>query len=114
MIPTFIGSPRILVIGSGPGEPAATLASNFPDAEVISAHTTTKCLEWASTRFQKHGLTNITAKLLPSMEKLDSFANGSFDLVASCYGIANTMNPQDTLHEIHRVLKPGGSFLVSV
>ena len=114
MIPTFIGSPRILVIGSGPGEPAATLASNFPDAEVISAHTTTKCLEWASTRFQKHGLTNITAKLLPSMEKLDSFPNGSFDLVASCYGIANTMNPQDTLHEIHRVLKPGGSFLVSV
>lgn len=109
-----IDSPRILVIGSGPGEPAATLASNFPDADVISAHTTTKCLGWASTRFEKHGLTNVTAKLLPSLDSLDSFADGSFDLVASCYGIANTTNPQATLKEIHRILKPGGSFLVSV
>ncbi len=114
MINEFISSPRILVIGSGPGEPAATLASNFPDADVISAHTTTKCLEWANARFHKHGLTNVAGKLLPSLESLDSFADGSFDLVASCYGISNTMNPQDTLKEIHRVLKPGGSFLVSV
>ena len=81
---------------------------------MISAHTTTKCLEWARTRFNKHGLTNVTARLLPSVEKLDSFEDRSFDLVASCYGIANTMNPQDTLNEIHRILKPGGSFLVSV
>lgn len=102
------------MIGSGPGEPAATLASNFPDADVISAHTTMKCLEWATTRFKKHGITNVAAKLLPSLESLDSFADGTFDLVASCYGIANTMNPQDVLKEIHRILKPGGSFLISV
>ncbi|KAL7553873.1 hypothetical protein ACHAWF_018282 [Thalassiosira exigua] len=106
--------PRMLVIGSGPGEPAATLASNFRDAEVISAHSTTKCVDWASQRFHKHDLSNASARLVPSMENLDVFADGSFDLVASCYGLANTADPQAALNEIHRVLKPSGSFLVSV
>ena len=48
------------------------------------------------------------------MENLDVFADGSFDLVTSCYGLANVEHPQTTLDEIHRVLKPGGSFIVSV
>ena len=48
------------------------------------------------------------------MEDLSVFADGSFDLVASCYGLANTENPDEALNEIHRVLKPGGSFLCSV
>ena len=30
-------TPRVLVIASGPGEPAATLAQNFKNAEIISA-----------------------------------------------------------------------------
>mmetsp|Transcript_41056 Transcript_41056/g.72206 ORF Transcript_41056/g.72206 Transcript_41056/m.72206 type:complete len:164 (-) Transcript_41056:1607-2098(-) len=76
-------SPRILVIGSGPGEPAATLASNFQDGDVISAHSTKKCVDWASSRFHKHGLSNVATRLVPSMENLDVFADGSFDLVAS-------------------------------
>ena len=104
----------IKCIGSGPGEPSATLASNFLDAEVISAHSTTKCVEWASQRFDKHHLTNVTARLVPSMENLDVFHNGSFDLVVSCYGLAHTTHPQDALNEIHRVLKPGGTFIASV
>ncbi|KAL7534003.1 hypothetical protein ACHAXR_007750, partial [Thalassiosira sp. AJA248-18] len=112
VLPTH--SPRILVIGSGPGEPATTLAANFQDAEVISAHSTTKCVDWASARFHKHDLHNASARLIPSMENLDMFADRSFDLVASCYGIANAENPQASLDEIHRILKPGGSFLVSV
>ncbi len=48
------------------------------------------------------------------MEQLDMFSDGSFDLVASCYGLSNTTSPQDALNEIHRVLKPGGSLVVSV
>lgn len=107
-------SPRILVIGSGPGEPAATLAANFQDADVISAHSTKKCVDWASERFRKHDLHNVATRLVPSMEQLDMFADGSFDLVACCYGLANSPNPQEALNEIHRVLKPSGTFLVSV
>ena len=30
-------SPRVLVIASGPGQPAATLAQNFSNAEIVSA-----------------------------------------------------------------------------
>jgi SAM-dependent methyltransferase len=107
-------SPRILVIGSGPGEPAATLATNFLNADVVSAHSTAKCIEWANQRFNSLGLSNVESRLVPSMENLDRFADGSFDLVVSSYGLANTSNPQAALDEIHRVLKPGGSFLASV
>ena len=81
---------------------------------MISAHSTTKCVEWASQRFDKHGLSNVTSRLVPSMENLDVFHDGSFDLVVSCYGLAHTTHPQDALNEIHRVLKPGGTFVASV
>lgn len=106
-------SPRVLVIASGPGEPAATLAQNFESAEIVSAHMTAKCIEWANERFQKLGLTNVTSKLVSDMHTLD-FENGSFDLVISGYGLANHPKPQAALDEVHRVLRPGGSFLTYV
>ncbi|KAL3777230.1 hypothetical protein HJC23_007130 [Cyclotella cryptica] len=107
-------TPRILVIASGPGEPAATLATNFRNADIISAHSTVQCVEWANERFNHLGLTNVTPRIIPDMQNLDVFADASFDLVASCYGLANAPDPQVALHEIHRVLKPGGTFLASV
>lgn len=110
----MLSSPRVLVIGSGPGEPATMLASNFAGADIISAHSTTKCVDWASERFHKHGLSNVSARLVPSLEDLNVFTERSFDLVVSCYGLANAENPQAALNEIHRVLKPGGSLCVSV
>jgi ubiquinone/menaquinone biosynthesis C-methylase UbiE len=107
-------SPRILVLASGPGEPAATLAANFPDAEVTSAHSTMKCIQWASHRFQKLGLSNIFTRLLPDMEDLSAFKACSFDLVVAGYGLANVSNPKAVLNEIHRVLAPGGTLLSAV
>jgi len=77
----------------GPGEPAATLAAKFEHADIISAHSSFKCVDWASHRFNKHDRSNVTTRLIPSVENLDVFADGSFDLVASCYGLANTANP---------------------
>ena len=94
--------------------PPSYLAANFPDAEVTSSHSTRKCVDWASERFHKHNLSNATARLIPSMEKLGAFADRSFDMVVSCYGLANTSHPQSALNEIHRVLRPGGTFAVSV
>mmetsp|Transcript_21949 Transcript_21949/g.33918 ORF Transcript_21949/g.33918 Transcript_21949/m.33918 type:complete len:743 (+) Transcript_21949:62-2290(+) len=106
--------PRILVLASGPGEPAATLAANFPDAEVTSAHSTLKCIDWASHRFQKLGLSNIFTRLLPDMEDLGAFKASSFDLVVTGYGLSNASDPKKALNEIHRVLAPGGSYLAAV
>jgi SAM-dependent methyltransferase len=73
-------------------------------------HSTAKCIEWARERFHQLGLSNVTPKLITGMENLD-FASGSFDLVVAGYGLANSSEPQAVLNEIHRVLKPGGSFL---
>ncbi len=106
-------SPRILVLASGPGEPSATLAANFPDAEVTSVHSTLKCIDWASHRFQTLGLSNILTRLVPDIKDLGVFKASSFDLVVTSYGLANA-NPEAALNEIHRVLVPGGSYLAAV
>ena len=107
-------SPRILVLAAGPGEPAATLAANFPDADVTSAHSTSKCIDLASHRFQTLGLNNISTRLLPDVEDLGAFKASSFDLVVTSYGLANVNNPKAALNEIHRVLAPGGTYLAAV
>ena len=110
----FTENPRILVMLSGPGEPSATLAANFPNAEVTSAHTTTKCMAWASHRFQKLGLSNIFTRIVPDVQDLGAFKASSFDLVITGMGLANVSNPKAALSEIHRVLAPGGTFLSAV
>ena len=82
-----IENPRILVLGSG-HEPSATLASNFPDSSVVSVHSTAK--------------------------HLDLFDDGSFDLIVGIYMLENLQHPENCLQEIHRCLKPGGSFVAAV
>ena len=106
-----IQKPRILVLGSG-YEPSATLASNFPDAHVVSAHSTAKHLDWASEHLLDQS--NASTLLVPSMENLDLFDDGSFDLIVSIYMLEHLSNPNKCLHEIHRCLNPGGSFAVAV
>lgn len=39
------------------------------------------------------------------------FVDRSFDLATIAFGIRNVTDPQKALHEIHRVLKPGGRFI---
>lgn len=106
-----IQNPRILVLGSG-HEPSATLASNFPDSSVVSAHSTGKHLDWASEHLLDQS--NASTLLVPSMENLDLFDDGSFDLIVSIYMLENLNNPSKCLQEIHRCLKPGGSFVAAV
>ncbi|KAL7461752.1 hypothetical protein ACHAXS_002159 [Conticribra weissflogii] len=105
---------RILDIGSGPGGVAAMLASSFPDADVTSAHSTQKCVHWASNRFHDEHLSNVNTRLVPDMENLDAFGDASFDLVTCCYGLSSCKDPQRAVAEFHRVLKPGGTLLVSL
>lgn len=106
-------SSKILVLASGPGEPATTLASNFTNSTIISAHVTEKCIGWAKQRLHQLALSNVVPKQIPDLQSLD-FADSSFDLIVSGYGLANSPDPQGVLDEIHRVLKPGGSYLAYV
>lgn len=77
---------------------------------LVNRHSTSKCFDWAKDKFHKLGLSNVTPKLT-DMQSLDHFSDGSFDLVVVGYGLAHSTDPQSTLNEVHRVLKPGGSLL---
>ena len=79
-----------------------------------SAHSSPKCIEWASHRFQKLGLNNIFTRLVPEVEDLSTFKTASFDLVITGMGFANASNPKTALKEIHRLLAPGGTYLSAV
>jgi ubiquinone/menaquinone biosynthesis C-methylase UbiE len=99
---------RLLDWGCGHGQVTALLRGEGVDAvafdyrEGIPAPTV-KPLE----RFPE-----IEAHLSPDPVELP-FANGSFDTVLSCGVLEHVEDPDASLDEIRRVLRPGGSFYVT-
>ena len=103
---------KILDIASGPGEPALTLANKFPEAIVYSVDINPKMVEVAEERSKSLGVTNVKA-LVGNMEDLVDFNDGMFDLVTSSFGLMYCEDPDLALSEVHRVLKPGGTAIIT-
>jgi len=78
---------KILNLGSGVNEPAASLIDRFPRASVTESDT---------------------------LQKLSAFEDGSFDVVTCAFGLSFLDDPEKAMKEIHRVLKPGGSLVMAV
>ena len=96
---------RILDLASGPGEPAATLAKQFPSATVLS------------TDFSEamHLKARAVAKEIPNLEahqadmqNLEAFDTDAFDVVSCSYGYMFPPDKDRAVAETFRVLKPGG------
>jgi ubiquinone/menaquinone biosynthesis C-methylase UbiE len=97
---------RVLDLASGTGEPAITLASRIdPSGHVIALDLSAELLEIAAHRARQRGLTNFSthqadAHSLP-------FADDTFDLGISRFGVMFFADIHRALRELHRVLKPG-------
>jgi SAM-dependent methyltransferase len=95
--------------GCGAGHTAAAIA---PHANaVIAFDLTPTMLEQVEALAAERGLTNLTTQQ-GDVEKLP-FDAASFDLVTSRYSAHHWPHPQTALHEIARVLQPGGRFILS-
>ncbi len=103
------GSERVLDAGCGAGHTALTFAPHV--AEVVAYDLSTAMLAQVDKLAKDRGLTNIRTEE-GDVEALP-FADGSFDLVVSRYSAHHWPAPTRALAEIRRVLKPGGSFLLS-
>lgn len=101
----------ILDYGTGSGYLAFSLAKRWRNCKITGVDIVTETLK-ANERIAKgEHLDNI--QFISYDGTLLPFANNSFDAVMSRYVFHHVPNLQDTLHEIDRVLKPGGQLLVA-
>ncbi len=100
---------RVLDAGCGAGHTALTFAPHV-------AHVTGVDLSEAMLAQCRH---NAAARDLANVDfrrgdvEALPFDDGTFDLVVSRYSAHHWPQPQQALREIHRVLRPGGAFLLS-
>ena len=68
-------------------------------------------LRKAHERVKEHGLTNVEALKVMDAQRLE-FPDNSFDVVVAQYVITSVPDPEATLDEFARVLKPGGEIIL--
>ena len=68
-------------------------------------------LRKAQERVAEHGLTNVEALAVMDAKHL-AFPDASFDVVVAQYVITAVPDPEATLDEFVRVLKPGGEIIL--
>ena len=98
---------KVLDLASGTGEPAISLAFAVgPTGHVTALDLSAEVLETAAERARQRGLTNLSTQQADAQEL--PFADQSFDLVTSRFGVMFFQDAVKALREARRVLKPGG------
>ncbi len=100
----------ILEAGCGVGSQTVSLASNSPDAKIISVDISESSLSEAKKRIQAAGYQNV------SFQKEDilnlTFKEKSFDHIFVCFVLEHLANPSKALNCLKKLLKPGGTITV--
>src|SRR6202167_66177 len=99
---------RILEVGVGTGISLPYYSSN---ARLYGVDISEPMLRKAQQRVDELGLRNVEALAVMDAEHLD-FPDASFDVVVAQYVVTTVPNPEATLDEFARVLKPGGEIIL--
>jgi len=99
---------RILEVGVGTGISLPYYSSNV---RLYGVDISEPMLRKAQQRVDELGLTNVEALAVMDAERLD-FPDASFDVVVAQYVVTTVPNPEATLDEFARVLKPGGEIIL--
>ncbi len=103
------GQEYVLDAGCGAGHATAAFAPHV--ARVMAYDLSSAMLEQVQLLARERGLLNVETQQ-GTVDDLP-FANGLFDLVISRYSAHHWAKPDAALREFHRVLKPGGRFILS-
>ena len=103
--------PRSLVLDAGCGAGHTAMAFAPHVKQVIACDFTPAMLEQVKTLARERGIDNVAARQA-DVENLP-FPNDSFDIVASRYSAHHWLHPEQALSEFRRVLKAGGTFIIS-
>src|SRR5271154_2804147 len=99
---------RILEVGVGTG---ISLPQYSRDCRLFGVDISAPMLRKAQERVEEFGLSNVEGLKVMDAEHLD-FTDDSFDVVVAQYVITTVPNPEATLDEFARVLKPGGEIVL--
>jgi len=99
---------RILEVGVGTG---ISLPHYSRNCRLCGVDISAPMLRKAQERVVEHGLTNVEGLWVMDAEHL-SFPDNSFDVVVAQYVVTTVPNPEATLDEFARVLKPGGEIIL--
>ena len=99
---------RILEVGVGTG---ISLPDYSHGNRLCGIDLSEPMLRKAQERVDEHGLTNVEGLWVMDAEHL-SFPDASFDVVVAQYVITTVPNPEATLDEFARVLRPGGEIVL--
>jgi phosphatidylethanolamine/phosphatidyl-N-methylethanolamine N-methyltransferase len=99
---------RILEVGVGTG---ISLPHYSRDCRLCGIDISEMMLRKAHERVTEHGLTNVEGLWVMDAAHL-SFPDDSFDVVVAQYVVTTVPNPEATLDEFARVLKPGGEIVL--
>ncbi len=104
---------HVLELAAGPGD-TGFLASELvrPGGELISSDASEAMLEIGRRRAEELGVANVEFKQL-ELEWID-LPTASQDAVLVRFGLMLVVDPAAALHEIRRVLRPGGRLAVAV
>jgi phosphatidylethanolamine/phosphatidyl-N-methylethanolamine N-methyltransferase len=98
----------ILEVGVGTG---ISLPDYSPRNRLCDVDISEPMLRKAKERVAEHGLSNVEGLWVMDAEHL-SFPNASFDVVVAQYVITTVPDPEATLDEFARILKPGGEIVL--
>jgi phosphatidylethanolamine/phosphatidyl-N-methylethanolamine N-methyltransferase len=99
---------RVLEVGVGTGLSLPYYSSNL---RICGVDISEPMLRKAQQRVTELGLDNVESLLVMDAEHLD-FADASFDVIVAQYVITTVPNPEATLDEFARVLRPGGEIVL--
>jgi ubiquinone/menaquinone biosynthesis C-methylase UbiE len=106
------GTVHLLDIASGTGEPGLTAASSLPKGKVTAIDLSEKMVAIANEHAKQRSINNFQSQVAEVSNM--PFENNSFDAVTCRFGMMFFPGIRASLHEIIRVLKPGGKVVAAV
>ncbi|MFY7672092.1 bifunctional demethylmenaquinone methyltransferase/2-methoxy-6-polyprenyl-1,4-benzoquinol methylase UbiE [Tenacibaculum sp. MEBiC06402] len=101
---------QILDIATGTGDLALMMAELNPD-KIVGLDISPGMLEVGKEKINKANLSDKIEMVVGDSENIP-FEDNTFDAITVSFGVRNFENLDKGLTEIHRVLKPGGKFVV--